>query len=86
MEDSDVKAAESRLRAAEVQLREAEARGSARGRTAKDVDSWRKAAVEHGRAVVAYKEALAEANLRETKAPTASEETQESRRRTPGRL
>jgi hypothetical protein len=86
MEDSALKAAEARLKAAELKLSDAEARGTASGRTAKDLDSWRKAAVEHGRAVVAYKEAQTEAHLRESQARSASEESLESRSRTPGRL
>jgi hypothetical protein len=86
MENSDLKAAEARLKAAESQLLAAEARATARGRTAHDLESWRKAAVEHGRAVTAYKDAQADANLRKARAPTASEESQESPRRIPGRL
>jgi hypothetical protein len=86
MEDSELQAAKARLKAAELKLSEAQARGTASGRTTKDLDSWRKAAVEQGRALVAYKEAQTEANLRERQAATSREKSQDSRGRIPGRL
>jgi hypothetical protein len=92
MENSELIAAEARLKSAEWQLREAQARATARGLTTQDLDSWYKAAAEHGRAVVAYKEAQIEASLHRTDTPAASatapapEQPQESRRRIPGRI
>jgi hypothetical protein len=86
MDDSTLQAAEARLKAAELQLREAQARGSAPGRTAQDIDLWHQAAAEHGRAVVAYKEAQVDAKLRGTQPSTAAQESQQSRGRIIGRL
>jgi hypothetical protein len=86
MEDSKLQAAEARVKAAELQLSEARIRGSVPGHTAQDIDAWHAALAEHGRAVIAYKEAQVDARLRATKAPTTDEAPLESCGRIPGRL